>query len=776
VTNKSGGTIDLTGTAALKDGLLGNSSAIDVSGAGNVLDHETVTNTSTAGIDVTGALLLDDGTMITGGTLTIGIAGTLEVSSDFGATLSGVAVGSSGNILVDAQSTLVLSGASVTGGSLTDHGTIQVQGVSTIDGATVINDGGEVSAGLASTLDLVDAIIKGGTIDVAGTLDATGSSEIDGAHIVNSGVLEATGGTLTIDAASQIDNTGTVEANGGTLIVEGALSGKAEIVGASVLELGANAQDAYANVHVAFAKGSTGILKIDHAESFTGDVSGLDVDDTVDLADITFSSHTKASFVGDANGGTLTVVNTDDPTQVAQIHLDGDYLGSIWHLSSDGNGGTDVTETPGPVILGETDPPTQTIILTESSTAQPIVLAPGVVTNALGLPTETFDNVDAGSASNNGQGHGDFTSAALDAVFSASGNAGVTNGSFAGVSAAPFVGPGDGHQDTTNYLSIGAGGAETITFATEQNTFGLDWGSVDSSNKIEFYNGDTLVASFTGADVAPLLASGDQGSFAANGYVEFQDLALFNKVVLSSSTNAFEVDNISVGHLSDIQLAEPITGTLTVADNNVGDTLTASVIGPAVIKYNGSTTLPAGVNVDALINPSAVTFESVTADGKADVLNWNYNPDHPNLDFLQPGDTLTITYLAQVSDGQATTGSQALTITLTGTGSSVVSGTAQNDVFDHVGGGATILGQGGNDTFVFNANFGSATIGDFNVQHDTIVFDQSMFKDVNAVFASAQSTNFGLDTVITDANHDKLLLTGVKLSDLTAHPGDFHLV
>jgi fibronectin-binding autotransporter adhesin len=844
VTNKSGGTIDLTGIAALKNGSLGNSGTINVSGAGNALDNENVNNTGNGAIDVTGALTLDQGTMITGGTLTIGMSGTLEVSTDFGATLSGVEIGSSGEVVVDAMSMLALSGSSITGGELTDYGTIHAHGVSAIDGVnidiagtglveagegamltidnadadvgmtnhgvleadggeidivdeavtntgtmqatdsgllkleslTVTNDGGEVSAGLASTLDLVDAIIKGGTIDIAGTVDSTGSSEIDGAHIVNHGLLEVTGGTLTIDAASHIDNTGTIDVNGGTLIVDTALSGNAEIAGvSSVLELGSNASGAYAGVHVAFDEGATGILKIDHAQSFTGDVSGLDEDDTIDLADIAFGSNTKASYVGDANGGTLTVVNTDSPTKVAQIHLDGDYRGMAWNVSSDGHGGTDVMASSAlaaPVILGETDPPAQTIVLHESVS----VLAPGVITNSLGLPTETFNEVSAGSASNNGHGHGNFTSSALNAEFTASGNAGVTNGGSSGVSAPPFVGPGEGHQDTTNYLSIGANGSETITFATEQNTFGLDWGSVDSSNKIEFYNGDKLVASYTGADVAPLLASGDQGSFAANGYVEFKDLALFNKVVLSSSTNAFEVDNISAGRVSDIHLAEPITGTLTVSDNSIGETLTGLVTGPAVIEYNGSTKLPPGVNVDALIDANAVSFDSVKSDGSPDVLNWTYSPDQPNLDFLKPGDTLTITYHAQVTDGHGTSGDKALTITLHGTDSSVVNGTAQNDVFNHIGGGATILGHGGNDTFVFNANFGSATIGDFNVQNDTIVFDQAMFKDIGAVFANAQPTNFGLDTVITDANHDKLLLTGVTLTDLKAHPGDFHLV
>jgi fibronectin-binding autotransporter adhesin len=838
-----------------------------------------------------GSTLDLDGSTIHGGS--VSIDGTLDATGGSAITEANLEIGDQGVVEATHGGVLTIDPHGAVG--ITNHGTLEADGgeidiiheavanadtLQAVDGGTLKLESltvtntvdGEVSAGLASMLDLVDAIIKGGTIDIDGTLDSTGDSAIDGAHIVNSGLLEVTSGTLTIDAASHIDNTGTVEASGGgTLIVKGALSGEAEIAGDSVIELGASSDEAYEHAHITFADGSTGTLKIDHVESFKGDISGLD-DNTLDLADIKFNSHTKISFVGTAEGGTLTIVNTDDPAKVAQIHLDGDYLGSSWAATDDGHGGTDITETPGvlsgldshgdavegttikasvtdggapvkegahytfetsvdgkywttvqdgmgdsykpteqdegkqlkvvvtytdshgnpetstvsagtvqespyehPVILGETNPVTQTIILAES----PIVLPAGVSINSLGLHTETFDDTPAVPASNVGHGQGHFASAALGAVFDASGSAGVVTGSSSSVSAAPFIGPAPGQQDTSHYLSVGSNASETISFAAEQNAFGLYWGSVDSFNKIDFYNGNKLVATYSGADIAPLLASGDQGSFAANGYVEFKDLALFNKVVLSSgSSNAFEVDNISAGHISDqhIHLAEPITGTLTVSDDDVGDKLTASVTGPADIKYNGSTTLPDGVNVDALINPKAVTFDSTTADGKADVLHWSYNPDHPDLDFLEPGDTLTITYHAQVNDGHATTGDQALTITLTGTGSSVVNGTAHNDVFDHVGGGVTILGHGGDDTFVFNANFTSATIGDFDVHHDTIVFDQSMFKDTAAVFANAQSINFGHDTVITDANHDKLVLTGVTLSELKAHPGDFHLV
>jgi VCBS repeat-containing protein len=867
------GTLQLEGESFLQNGSLTNVGKVEVSGSGNVLANDIVTNT-TGQIDIQGDPTLDpgpeanptsnlalkNGTEILGGLLTIGIAGVLEISTSLGASLSGVDVDNSGVVEIDSGSLLALSHTTITGGTLTDLGTIHVTDDSTIDSAAVT--GGALIIDQGKTLYFGGTSFADATITVSGTLNATGISSLDGATICNTGVLEVTGGKLTIDAASHIDNKGIVEADGGNLIIDTALSGKAEIAGTSTLELGADGEAAYSGLEIDFANNSSATLKLDHAESFTGEISNLDDDDAIDLADMAFKGAT-VSFSGDANGGTLTITSNGE---VSYIKLEGNYLGSSWNLADDGSGHVKLTEVPGvlsgldshnnavegkaitvsitdggatvtdptytfetssngkdwaivqsgssssytpteadegkqlkvvlsfmdhegnhdsssisagtvqeppdvpPVILGETNPATQTIVLSES----PIVLPQGVFENLLGLHTESFDNTPAGS---NGFSHGDFSSSALDAKFTASGSAGVMTGSFSG-SAAPFVGPLPGHQDTTHYLSVGANGAETISFATEQNAFGLYWGSVDPSNKIEFYHGNTLVASYSGADISPLLASGGQGSFASNGYVEFKDLAPFDKVVLSSATNSFELDNVSSGYISDshIHLAEPIIGTMTVHDDDIGDKLTGVVTSPAVIKYNGSTTLPAGVNVDALINPSAITFDTTTSDGKSDTLHWSYNPTGYNLDFLEPGDTLTITFNAQVSDGHVATGNQPLTITLTGTGSQIINGTAQDDVFDHVGGGVSIFGHGGNDTFVFNANFGSATIGDFDLNHDTLKFDSGVFQTVDAFFAAAQASPSGHDTIITDANHDKLVLTGVTVADLKAHPNDFHLV
>ena len=183
----------------------------------------------------------------------------------------------------------------------------------------------------------------------------------------------------------------------------------------------------------------------------------------------------------------------------------------------------------------------------------------------------------------------------------------------------------------------------------------------------------------------------------------------------------------------------------------------------------------------ALKAASAITFDSVQTNGGTNVLHWTYNPNNPDLDFLKPGDTLTISFTAHVDDGHGSVGNQALTITIGGANSSanvsefkVVNGTSQDDTFNNVGNNVTIFGAGGHDTFVFKPGFGSATIGDFDVNNDAINIDHSLFATVEAFVAGAKQV--GLDTIITDdPAHDAITLKGVSLAQLQAHH-DFHII
>jgi VCBS repeat-containing protein len=68
------------------------------------------------------------------------------------------------------------------------------------------------------------------------------------------------------------------------------------------------------------------------------------------------------------------------------------------------------------------------------------------------------------------------------------------------------------------------------------------------------------------------------------------------------------------------------------------------------------------------------------------VIGWHYNPAAANLDWLGQGDTLTITFVAQVDDGHGNVGAQNLVITITGTNdvptvtAAVAEGTVTEDV------------------------------------------------------------------------------------------------
>jgi len=76
---------------------------------------------------------------------------------------------------------------------------------------------------------------------------------------------------------------------------------------------------------------------------------------------------------------------------------------------------------------------------------------------------------------------------------------------------------------------------------------------------------------------------------------------------------------------------------------------------------------------------------------------------------------------------------------------------------------------------VFNAAFKSATIGDFDVNKDTIDISHTLFASVSDILSHAQSINSGHDTIITDAAHNTITLMGVTLAQIQAHPSDFNL-
>jgi hypothetical protein len=139
-------------------------------------------------------------------------------------------------------------------------------------------------------------------------------------------------------------------------------------------------------------------------------------------------------------------------------------------------------------------------------------------------------------------------------------NAGFVTGSASGLYAAPFLSGGNGAGfgspdqpngvDTTRYVTTGSTGAAagakaTITFSTPQQYLGLLWGSVDTYNTLSFFMDAASVGSITGSQVTPA-ATGDRG---LNGtfYVNINSDLKFNRVEFTSSSYAFEFDNVAFG-------------------------------------------------------------------------------------------------------------------------------------------------------------------------------------------------------------------------------------
>ena len=117
-------------------------------------------------------------------------------------------------------------------------------------------------------------------------------------------------------------------------------------------------------------------------------------------------------------------------------------------------------------------------------------------------------------------------------------------------------------DDKTKYLAVSIFGDATgttpvtIDFANPLDYFGLYWGTPTENNTISFFNGNTLLQSFTGNAIASSITP--SGDVYANFFA--QPGESFNKVVLSDSGFAFESDNHAYKVATDpTPVPEPVT-------------------------------------------------------------------------------------------------------------------------------------------------------------------------------------------------------------------------
>lgn len=284
------------------------------------------------------------GSVLDGRTETINILGAVTIAAGSNLTIEG-AFNNTGKIVV--SSTLLhpdltdlivgANGATLSGGGevvMTQRIENRIYGVSGTATLTNVDNritgGGLLGNGVLTLVNEAAGVIVGNA--TAGLVINTGAKTIENAGAINA----SHGSTVTISSA--IDNSGKLESEGGTLVVNAAVSGAGEalIAGGTVDFTSTFTQD------VVF--GSNGTLELSQSRLYTGTVFQFSKTGAtaLDLTDVAFGGSTKATYSGTAASGELTVT---DGVHTAHIALRGDYLGSTFHVSSDGHGGTKVIDS-----------------------------------------------------------------------------------------------------------------------------------------------------------------------------------------------------------------------------------------------------------------------------------------------------------------------------------------------------------------------------------------------------------------------------------------------
>src|SRR5438445_4701343 len=113
----------------------------------------------------------------------------------------------------------------------------------------------------------------------------------------------------------------------------------------------------------------------------------------------------------------------------------------------------------------------------------------------------------------------------------------------------------------STFLYANIGDAATIRFNGVVDYFGLEWGTLGSTDMIEFYRGTDRLASFRGLD---FFAAGFPGGFKAENPQDY-----FDTIVLSNPFGCcFEVDNLTARTVSSAPSLE-IASVRMISNNTV---------------------------------------------------------------------------------------------------------------------------------------------------------------------------------------------------------------
>ncbi len=216
-----------------------------------------------------------------------------------------------------------------------------------------------------------------------------------------------------------------------------------------------------------------------------------------------------------------------------------------------------------------------------------------------------------------------------------------------------------------------------------------------------------------------------------------------NDVVMLADT----INPAAVVELADAsaQNLAPISGTFAVSDADIGDVLTTTV-GAAVVQLNG-TTISSGFPAALTAAGAFTVLAPASSNGGTQSIGYTYDPAAANLDFLNAGQSLTVSYAVTVSDGISSS-TQDVTFTITGTAEAVA--VADRNDFDNLVTATTPV------TIDDNGNTESTFYG--STQNDSIFAGNGVDTIYGGAGDDLLNGESGIDTIYGGSGND--IITG----------------
>jgi VCBS repeat-containing protein len=491
------------------------------------------------------------------------------------------------------------------------------------------------------------------------------------------------------------------------------------------------------------------------------------------------------NITGTNDGPAITVgADDDDAETLTETNAGLSYGGSLTVRDPDVS--DEVTASVASVTTGGVDdglvPDNAALKAMMTVTALPIAADPGTAGNLdwdFNSGTEAFDYLADGEtltltySIEVDDGHGGIDS--KDVVISIAGtNDGPAISLQAGDTAAATLAETDGAQNADGTLTVRDPDLSDSVTATvaEVTTDGPTNGILSDTLKammtvtagpIDADPGDSNNLDWdfdSNGEAFDYLAGGETLTLTYSIEVEDGSGSTDAEDVVISITGTNDGPTISVGAGDDATetLTETDAGlsygaTLTVRDPDLSDTVTATVTG---VVASGTT---AGLvpNNAALKAMMTVTAGAIDADpGDANNIDWTFDSGSQAFNYLNPGQTLTLTYTIQVSDGNGGTDTQDVVINISGSAEipSNAAPVAEDDAW--IVSDATVV------TFAKSAVLGNdddADDDDLSVvgtsfalytQAGAATGGSVAFNGTNFTFTSGAAGNYYFDYVVTD--------------------------